>query len=142
MFGKPCNGDRRDQESPFFDCWDCKHEQSDVLQQVHPWAPKSVPSVKSRISVIFPVCSVCYKLGVYRHLPIEAPHYDISSVGEGRPDDVPVEVAPSDHSPSATCLSTVNLLKQMAGEVGTEKSQLTLVQVKQLWIHRNGRMLI
>ena len=98
MFGKPCNGDRRDEESPFFDYWDWKHEQSDVLQQVDPWAPKSVPSVKSRLSVILPVCSVCYKLGVYRHLPIEAPHYDISSEGEGRPDDVPVEVAPSDHS--------------------------------------------
>ena len=46
---KPCNGDRRDEESPFFDCWDWKHEQSDVLQQVDPWArnaPESVPSGK------------------------------------------------------------------------------------------------
>ena len=43
-------GDRRGEESPFFDCWDCKHEQSDVLQQVDPRvrnAPKLVPSVKS-----------------------------------------------------------------------------------------------
>ena len=48
-FRKPCNGDRRDEESPFFDCWDGKHEQSDVVQQVDPWAriaPKSEPDVK------------------------------------------------------------------------------------------------
>ena len=35
---------------------------------------------------------------MYQHLPIKAPQYDISSEGEGRPDEVPVEVAPSDHS--------------------------------------------
>ena len=46
----------------------------------------------------FPVCSVCQKLGVYQHLPIEAPQYDISSEGEVRPDQVPIEVAPSDKS--------------------------------------------
>ena len=27
-FRQPCNGDRRDEESPFFDCWDWKHETS------------------------------------------------------------------------------------------------------------------
>ena len=32
-------------------------------------------------------------LGVYRHLPIKAPQYHISSEGEGRPNEVPVEVA-------------------------------------------------
>ena len=74
-FRKPCSGDRRDEESPFFDCWDWKHEQSDVLQQVDLWArnaPKSVPSVKGCLSVNFLVCSVCQKLGVYQHLPITA----------------------------------------------------------------------
>ena len=89
-------GDRRGEESPFFDCWDCKHEQSDVLQQVDPLvrnAPKPVPSVKGCLSVNFPVCSVCQKLGVYQHLPTEAPQYDISSEGEGRLDEVPFEVA-------------------------------------------------
>ena len=30
-FRKPCNGDRRDEESQFFDCWDGKHEQSDAF---------------------------------------------------------------------------------------------------------------
>ena len=35
-------------------------------------------------------------------------------------------------SRSATCPSIVNLLKQMASEVGTEKSQLTPVQENQL----------
>ena len=84
-FRKPCNGDRRDEESPFFDCWDGKHEQSDVVQQVNPWArnaPKSVPSVKSCRSVNFHVCSVCQKLGVYQHLRSRVPQYDISSEGE------------------------------------------------------------
>ena len=65
-FRKSCNGDHRDEESPFFDCWDWKHEQSDLLQRVDPWAqnaPKSVPNVKGCLSVTFPVCSVCQKLG-------------------------------------------------------------------------------
>ena len=52
---------------------------------------------------------------MYRHLPIEAPQYDISSEGAGRPDDVPVEVAPSDHSndrewwPDEVGLNTVTI---------------------------------
>ena len=46
----------------------------------------------------FSVCSVCRKLGEYQHLPIKAPQYDISSQGEDRPDEVPIEVAPSDNS--------------------------------------------
>ena len=33
-FRKSCNGDRIDEESQFFDCWDGKHEQSDALQQI------------------------------------------------------------------------------------------------------------
>ena len=109
-FRKPCNGDRRDEESPFFDCWDGKHEQSD-----YPWAPKSIPNVKSCLSVNFPVCSVCEKLGVYEHLPMKAHQYDISSEGEGRPDEVPTEVAPSDHSndgewwPDEVDLNTVTI---------------------------------
>ena len=32
-FREPCNGDHRDEESPFFHCWDWTHEQSDVLQR-------------------------------------------------------------------------------------------------------------
>ena len=100
-FSKHCRGNncRKSEESPFFDCWDWKHEQSDVLQQVDPWArnaPKSVPSVKSCFSVNFPVCSVCRKLGVYQDLPIKASQYDISIEGEGPPDEVPIEVGPSD----------------------------------------------
>ena len=97
-FRKPCNGDRRDEESPFFDCWDGKHEQSDALQQMDPWAPKSTPNVKSCLSVNFPVCSVCQKLGVYQHLPSKAPQCDVSSEGEGLSEEIPIEVAPSDHS--------------------------------------------
>ena len=54
--------------------------------------------MKSGLSVKFPACSVCQMLGVYQHLPTKAPRYDIPSEGEGRPDEVPVEVAPSDHS--------------------------------------------
>ena len=53
-FPKPCNGDHRDEEYPFFDCWDRKPEQSDVVQHVDPWArnaPKSVPNVKGCLSV-------------------------------------------------------------------------------------------
>ena len=106
-FRKPCSGDRRDEESPFFDCWDGKHEQSDVLLQVDPWArnaPKSVPSENCCLSVNFPDCSVCQKLGVDQHLPSKAPHYDISSEGEGQPDEIPVEVTLSDHSARACCL--------------------------------------
>ena len=84
-----------------------KHEQSDVVQQVNPWArnaPKSVPSVKSCLSVNFHVCSVCQKLGVYQHLRSRVPQYDISSEGEGRSDEIPVEAAPSDPSARACCL--------------------------------------
>ena len=35
---------------------------------------------------------------MYQHLPIIAFQYDISSQGEDRPDEVPIEVAPSDNS--------------------------------------------
>ena len=114
-FWKPCNGDRRDEESQFFDCWDGKHEQSDALQQMDLWAPKTVPNVKSCLSVNFPVCSVCQKLGVYQHLPIKASKYDVSSGGEGRTDAVPLEFGPSDHSndgewwPDEVDLNTVRI---------------------------------
>ena len=117
-FRKLCNGDRRDEESPFFDCWDWKHEQSDALQQVDLWArtaPKSVPSVKSCLSVNFPVCSVCQKLGVYQHLPTKVHQYDFSIEGEGRPDEIPALVVPSDHSddeewwPDEVDLNTVTI---------------------------------
>ena len=91
----------------------------------------SVPNVKDCLSVTFPVCSVCRKLGVYQHLPLKTPQYDISSVGEGRPDEVQIEVFPSDNSNDAEWwpgevdlntvtignMSTVNLLKQMARSV-------------------------
>ena len=62
----------------------------DALQQMYPWArnaPKSEPDVKGCLSVNFPACSVCQKLGVYQRLPIKAPQYDISSEGEDRPSD-------------------------------------------------------
>ena len=64
----------------------------------HGNAPTSVPNVKSSLSVNFPVCSLFQKLGVSQHLPSKAHQYDISSEGEGRPDEVPSELAPSDHS--------------------------------------------
>ena len=59
-FRKPCNEDRRHEESPFFDCWDWKQEQTDFLQQVDPGA-RNAP--------------VCQKLGVHRHLPNKAQPY-------------------------------------------------------------------
>ena len=65
-------------------------KQFDALQQMDPCArnaPKSVPDVKGCLSVNFPACSVCQKLGVYRLLPIKAPQYDIFSEGEDRPSD-------------------------------------------------------
>ena len=65
-------------------------EQLDALQQMDPWAhnaPKSEPDVKGCLSVNFPVCSMCQKLGMYQRLPIKAPQYDISSEGEDRPSD-------------------------------------------------------
>ena len=49
----------------------------------------------------FPVCSLCQRLGVYQHLPSKAPQYDISSEGEGRSDEIPIEVSLSDHSARA-----------------------------------------
>ena len=61
-----------------------------ALQQMDPWernAPKSVPDVKGCLSVNFPACSVCQKLGVFQRLPIKAPQHDISSAGEDRPSD-------------------------------------------------------
>ena len=57
----------RDEEYPFLDCWDWKHEQSDVLQHVDARArnaPKSVPNVKGFFSANFRARSVCQKLGV------------------------------------------------------------------------------
>ena len=65
MFQKPCNEEedhRDDEQCPFFDCWDGKHEQFDALQQMDPWArnaPKSVPDVKGCISVNFPLSVLC-----------------------------------------------------------------------------------
>ena len=42
---------------------------------------------------------VCQKLSVYdHHLPITVPLYDISSEGQSRLDEVPIEVAPCDNS--------------------------------------------
>ena len=85
MFRKPCNGDRRDEESPFFDCWDWKHEQYDVLQQVDPWAQVCAQCKKLPFSEL--PCLFCVpEVGC---VPTFAPQYDISSEGKGRPDDVP-----------------------------------------------------
>ena len=89
-FRKPCYEERQDEEEPFFDCWDGKQEQSDALQQVDPWArnaPKSEPGVKGCLSVNFPACSVCQKLGVYERLPLKAPQYDIFSERDDRLSD-------------------------------------------------------
>ena len=67
------------------------------------------------LSVNFPVCSVCQKLGVYEHMPMKAHQYDISSEGEGRPDEVQFAFAPSDHSndgewwPDEVDLNTVTI---------------------------------
>ena len=59
MFPKSCNGNnRRDgEEPPFIDCWDWRHEQSDILQQVDPLAqnvPQSVSSAKGCLSENLP----------------------------------------------------------------------------------------
>ena len=126
--------------------WDWKYGRSDVLQQVDLWArtaPKSVPSVKSCLSVNFPVCSVCQKLGVYQQLPTKAPQYDFSTEGEGRPDEIPVVVAPSAHSDdeewwadevdlNTVTISNMSIDSKPVDEVGTEKSQLTPLQENQL----------
>ena len=88
-FRKPCNEDHQDEEDPFFDCWDGKQEQFDALQQMDPWtrnASKFVPDLKGCLSVNFPACSVCQKLGVYQR-PMKAPQYDMSSEGEDRLSD-------------------------------------------------------
>ena len=97
---KQCHGnDYRDGEESFLDCWD---EQSDIFQQVDPWAQnalKSVSRAEGCLSVNFPVCSVCQKLGVYsQQLPTTAPQYDISSEGESRLDEIPEEATPKDNS--------------------------------------------
>ena len=48
-------------------------------------------------------------------MPITALQYDISSEGEGRPDEIPIEVAPSDNSndgewwPDEVDLNTVTI---------------------------------
>ena len=89
-FRKPGNEDQRHEEDPFVDCWNGEQERFDALQQVDPWArnaPTSVPDVKGCFPVIFPVCCVCQKVGVYQRLPIKAPQSDISSEGEDRPSD-------------------------------------------------------
>ena len=89
-FRKPCIEDHQDEEDPFFDCWNRKHEQFDALQQMDPWArnaSKIEPDVKGCFSVNFPACSVCQKLGVCQRPPMKAPKYDISSEGEDRPSD-------------------------------------------------------
>ena len=78
-----------------FDCWDWKHEQSDVSRQVERWtrnAPKFVLCVKRCLSMNFPVCCACQKLVIKAH------PYDIFSEEAGRHDDVPVVGAPSDNS--------------------------------------------
>ena len=80
MFQKPCNEDHRNEEYPFLDCWDGEQEQFDVLQQMDPWArnaPKPEPDVKGFLSVNFPTCSVCPRMGVYQRLPVKAPQHDI-----------------------------------------------------------------
>ena len=44
-------------------------------------------------------CSVCRKLGVYiQQLPITALQCEISSTGEGQPDEIPEEAAPNSNS--------------------------------------------
>ena len=56
------------------------------LQHVDPGAPnapKSVPNVKKLSLSEFLVCSVCQKLGVYRHLPIKAQPYFLPSKRAG-----------------------------------------------------------
>ena len=89
-FRKHGNGnDCRDgEESSFIDCWDWRHEQSDIFQRADSWAqnePKFVSSAKGCFSVNFPICSACQKLGVHnQHLPITAHQYDIRSEGECR----------------------------------------------------------
>ena len=55
---------RRDgEEPPFFDCWDWRHEESDILQQVDPLAqnvPQSVSSAK-RLPLREPPNLVCVR---------------------------------------------------------------------------------
>ena len=46
-----------------------------------------VPDVKGCLSVKFPACSVCQKLGEYQRMPIKATQCGISCEGEDRPSD-------------------------------------------------------
>ena len=134
-FRKPCSEDHQDEEDPFFDCWDGKHEQFDALQQMDLWArnaPKIEPAVKGCLSVNFPACSVCQKLGVYRRLPMKAPQCDISSEGEDRQSDNSNdgEWVPDEVDLNAVTIGNMSIdSKPVAtdGERGTEKSRLTPV---------------
>ena len=61
--------------------------------------PTDLESAKGCTSVNFPACSVCQKLGVHsQQLPTTAPQCDISSEGEGQPDEIPEEAALSSNS--------------------------------------------
>ena len=55
MFPKSCNGNnhRDGEEPPFIDCWDWRHEESDILQQVDPLA-QTVPVRKVYLSENLP----------------------------------------------------------------------------------------
>ena len=77
-----------------------------------------------------------------RSAPLVRKKGDFSGEGEGRLDEVSIEFAPSEssgltrwtgiQSQQVTSLSTVNLLKKMASEVDSEKSQLTPVHENHL----------
>ena len=75
------HGNPESEVSSFFDCWDWRHQQSDILQRAGSWAhndPTTVSSAKGCLSVNLSVCSVCPKLGGFdRHLPITFSQYDI-----------------------------------------------------------------
>ena len=141
--------DHWDEEYPFLDYLDGKHEQFDALQQMDLWArnaPKSEPDVKGCLSVNFPVCSLCQKLVVYQRLPIKAPQYDISSEGEDRLSDnsndgrvVAWRGGPDrSHNWQHDCRQQTSCNRW--SEVGTEKSQLTSVKRKRFWIRTIGQM--
>ena len=74
-----------------------------------------------------PACSLCHKFGVYtQQLPFAAPQCDISSEGEGQPDEIPEEAAPSGNSkeeewwPDEVELSTVTIGNMSIGSEPVE----------------------
>ena len=156
-FLKPRNSnDRRDEESPLFDCWEGRQEHSDTLQRLDPWtlcAPMSLSSSKRLLLCEFPCVSFVPEIGCIRSMCANCSSRSVSSpVGKSIGLDIaPIEVAPCEDwligevelkilSRSATCPSTANLLKQH--EKQGRYREITVDSGTGCESQRMGRMLI